>query len=462
MDGDASGAPLPEAVRVAAVCLLLAAALVGESRVASGQEFLAGRDVAPQWRQPATLERPEPESLRILRGRSHTLRIPPAIVRAEVADPETATVLALQADAVAVVGLKPGTTELAVWRDGEQHPLLYRVVVAPEPSVPATSALDTPGLERRLGELFPSSRISLVPLSRELLVKGRAASSFEAARIMAIVRGAAMGAAEPRTGVVHVAGTGNDPPAGAREADAPGAVEIVDLLEVPPERRVRLRLDVLALDASRLDTLGVELEPLFAEASQPPERTSGPESHCLAAAFETGEIGVLVDWLVRNGAARFVARSTLVVPEGSPGRFEMQARGDTDGESPGAIRSGSPAGDSLSGFAVTARPTNRDSGGIRLQFALEASLSSGPGAPHSAAWTIVNKCCETAADLDAGQALAVAGRVDSGAGARSLRVPFVGEIPHGEARSRAADERGGEGGCHLLLVVTPEIVSGPN
>src|SRR5205823_3728358 len=69
------------------------------------------------------------------------------------------------------------------------EPLIYLVEVIRDPSVDDQQRIDYGKLEQKLADLFPNSKVYLIPMSRKIIVKGQARSPEEASRILQIVRG---------------------------------------------------------------------------------------------------------------------------------------------------------------------------------------------------------------------------------------------------------------------------------
>jgi hypothetical protein len=246
---------------------------------------------------------------------------------------------------------------------------------------------------------------------------------------------------------------------GLAQPDA--AVRIVDLLDAPPERRVRLRLMALEVDRDHLQDLKIDLQALLTRTDGPASTEPVSELHGapgvhdhlpIAEVFESAEIGVLVDWLVRNAASRVVARSTLVVPEGQTASFETAAALPAEphrGAGPEML-------DLLSGFSAAARAVftaDGDDAPIRLDVWPEYNWQA---IDHDAGPLPEFHFWRSAAHgvIEPGQVLVVTNLASSASG---RRLPFLGELPSRSTQT-APRERGASAapGTDLLLLIAAE------
>ncbi|MEZ6069037.1 MAG: hypothetical protein R3C10_01945 [Pirellulales bacterium] len=78
---------------------------------------------------------------------------------------------------------RTSATHVTFWfEDGQHEPLTYLVRVEPDPDVQKRREEQYRVLEDMLAELFPNSKVELLPVSDKLLVKGQARDAEEAAR----------------------------------------------------------------------------------------------------------------------------------------------------------------------------------------------------------------------------------------------------------------------------------------
>ncbi len=75
-----------------------------------------------------------------------------------------------------------------MWFEGDPNPAIYEVTVVRDSSLEEQRTIDFGRLERRLADLFPNSRVYLIPIGAQVIVQGQAYDSEEAQHILQIVR----------------------------------------------------------------------------------------------------------------------------------------------------------------------------------------------------------------------------------------------------------------------------------
>jgi hypothetical protein len=133
---------------------------------------------------PRTFQEPR-ELLNVAQRKSVQLRIPSAIRRLEVEDPNICEPLQSAPGEVAIVGKQQGETRLAVWVAGETEPNYWCVRVSGEAE--PLSARDDAALRRMVAELYPQSRVRLVMTDEKIYVQGQAKDRQEAIQILSFV-----------------------------------------------------------------------------------------------------------------------------------------------------------------------------------------------------------------------------------------------------------------------------------
>jgi len=203
-------------------------------------------------------------TLDVVQHRSQLIVARSNLVRSAIADPAIIEVAQYSPNELAIIGLQVGTTTLTLWFDKSREPLIYLVNTVRDPSVDERRRTDFSKLERKLALLFPNSKVYLIPFSGKIVVKGQAHDSEEAATILQIIRGEVIGSQgspspqQPRM----AAGCPTCQQTPNRPADPP-TDSIVNMLEIPGEFQVMLRVRIAELERSELRRMGVDLTHLL-------------------------------------------------------------------------------------------------------------------------------------------------------------------------------------------------------
>lgn len=165
------------------------------------------------------------------------------------------------------------------------------------------------------------------------------------------------------------------------------------------------------------------------------------------------ELVAHIDALRRNNLVKLLAEPTLVAMTGRPATF------NSGGEFPYEV-SGGFGSTNLQwkrwGTRIEFVPTILGNGYIRLEVRPTVSELDSVRMP-GARCGIVERSVDTSVELKAGQALALAGLIQSRVEAENRGVPYLADLPWiGRAFSRV-EERVNE--VELLITVTPEIIS---
>jgi Flp pilus assembly secretin CpaC len=187
---------------------------------------------------------------------------------------------------------------------GEDPPPAYD-----EPAASATEAnaeeqvrISIGKLERQLAILFPNSTVHLIPLKDALVVRGGAADSEEATRILQIVRDAAA--------------ANNWIPDG--NGWGPGDDAIVNMLEVPADPQIMLNVTFAFIERSQLKTLETAAH-IF--GGHP-----GDESSAFAAVIDNKPVAQrLIEWVDGHESSSIIATPTMTVLNGYEARLMYPA-----------------------------------------------------------------------------------------------------------------------------------------
>lgn len=378
---------------------------------------------------------------------------------------------------IAIVGLRPGTTVLTIWfndptADGGKRPMCFRVQVFDDPQNRDTLS----DLERQINEIFPDSRVKLSMVRDRLVVRGQAKDAIEAGHILTILAQAQQGNDNGQAGSnVTQAASVNflpSPDEFVREEDAaerravfdPVAVGnsgIINLLQIPGEQQVTLRVIVAEVNREALRTVGADLriggggDVSFVSLLMPSGFLSSAGGNVSVTATD---FQMALNALRRMGYARTLAEPNLTTMNGRPASFRA---GDTY-PVPNAIAGFGGVGQGViqqfAGVRVQFTPHIVDRDRIRLQINGQVSARDDAQSATIQGTNVPGQNTRdffTTVELRDGQTLALAGLLQTGLEGSGRRVPFLGDLPligglFSDKRNVATEQE-------LVVLVTPEL-----
>src|SRR3984885_3714069 len=402
------------------------------------------------------------ENLDIVQHHSQLLVARTNVVRTAVADPTIVDIVQYSPSELSIIGLELGSTTLTLWFDNSHQPLIYQVNTIRDPNVEERRRLDFSKLERKLAILFPNSKVYLIPFSGKLVVKGQAHDTEEAAKILQIIRGEV--AVPPPVSAEFVEKqTLNQPQQANRrhvtikadESAAPVATDIVNLLEVPGEFQVMLRVRIAELNRSLLRSMGVNLNNVLFDRRHTVQQIRNTRRQSLAGIFENGEIDAAIHALVSNNTATILSEPVLTVISGrsasflSGGEFAVPTIVGVEGV--GAQQT------TFHGFGTSlmVTPMVLDHDLIRMkimpEFSQLDSANTVNGIPG-----VDTRRAETTVQLREGQTIVLAGLISRQNTTGTAKVAFWGDVP--VVGPLFTGKRSTQDETELLILVTPEIV----
>jgi len=350
-----------------------------------------------------------------------------------------------------IIGLKSGQTTLTIWfteADGTEAILRYLVRVEADDNEDRRAETEYGKLQTRLNEMFPNSQVQLIPVADKLIVRGQARDSQEAAQILAVLGGQSTDQTGNLNSVVSV-GTVTKLP-GASDLKT---TSVVNLLHVPGEQQVMLKVRVAELTRTAARELGMDLSVVEGGFSLATSLLTGGAN--VAAILDGGDVSLFLRAFSSNGTGKILAEPTLVTLSGQPatfisgGEFAVPTTVGVDGV--GAVAT------AFRGFGtqLTFTPTVIDKDRVRLRVAPSFSTlnqgNSVNGIPG-----LDTRAVTTTVDLREGQWLAVAGLIQDEQTGSKGRIPFLGDIPLlGAAFSNTTTQRNE---TELVVLVSPELV----
>jgi pilus assembly protein CpaC len=402
------------------------------------------------------------ENLDVVQHHSQLLVARTNIVRTAVADPSIVDVVQFSPSELSIIGLELGSTTLTLWFDNSHQPLIYQVNTLRDPSVDERRRLDYSKLERKLAILFPNSKVYLIPFSGKLVVKGQAHDSEEAARIVQIIRGEVAAPQSPPSEIPQKrtpnAPAQANPRFAINKADdslAAAATDVVNLLEVPGELQVMLRVRIAELNRTMLRSRGVNLNNVLFDRRHTVQQIKNTRRRSLAGIFENGEIDAAIHALMSNGTATILSEPVLTVVSGhsasflSGGEFAVPTIVGVEGV--GAQQT------TFHGFgtSLVVTPAVLDHDLIRMKITPEFSQLDSANTVNGIPGVDTRRA-ETTVQLREGQTIVLAGLISRQTNTQTAKLGFWGDAP--VVGPLFSGKRSVLEETELLILVTPEIV----
>jgi pilus assembly protein CpaC len=399
--------------------------------------------------------------LKLKMHRAKLIRTKADIERVAVADPSILDFIAFGPREIQFVGKALGSTTVTFWHGGAggapQKILSLLVTVERDREAQNRRRLEYGELQKMINEMFPNSRIQLIPIADKVIVRGQARDEQEAVEIMSILRQRGSIPAGQYAGFGYGAvgfgqGTIADPfPEGA---DLPQA-GLISMLKVPGEKQVMLKVRIAELTRSAVRNLGVDFNIQLDNFALASTMTGGAGNIFTTGTFGNNAINVAISALESNGTAKILAEPSLVVLSGQTASFI--AGGSFAVPTVVGVGGVQAATTSFQGFGtqLTFTPTILDKDRIRLQvapsFSTVNSGNSVNGIPGLNIRSVI-----TTVDLRESQVFAIAGLMQEQQNGASSRLPFFGRIPLVKmlfsSKSISRDEK------ELMILVSPELV----
>lgn len=377
---------------------------------------------------------------------------------------------------VAIVGLSPGTTVLTLWfpdptAEGGKRILSYRLRVYEDPAF--RDSLDS--VEQQINELFPDSHVQLSIVRDRLVVRGEAKDAIEASQILSILaqtRGG-QGVANRQNAPLTESQVFIDRDVLQMEEDAAdrrslldptalAAAGIVNLLRIPGEQQVMLRVTVAEINRSALRSIGADVQIGDGDVSF----LSLVANTGFAAGAGTGNLLVnqpdfrlALRALRELNLARTLAEPNLIALNGRPATFFAGDRVPLPNAQTGFGGVGQSVQFDNVGVSISFVPYIVDRDRIRLQvFGRVSALDESQDQANIGGTGVSTqnaRSFQTTVDLRDGQTMALAGLVLNTLRGDNTRVPFAGDLPL--VGTIFANKNNTHTEQELVVLVTPEL-----
>ncbi len=418
---------------------------------------------------------------------------------------------------LSITGLRVGTTILNLWFGDPKDPagqtvLSFLVRVLPDPEARQRLERVYDALAVEINKLFPNSVVRLSLAGDKLVVSGQAKDIVDAYNILRVVRSNAPGGAggggggggggapglsqiplgpqvtttgiNPLTGgLTAVSGPASvNPLTGASIGNQVGTLptldnyvlaggpNVINLLRVPGEQQIMLRVTVAEIDRTAARSIGMNFNILngnhvtvfgstLTGLTGALTSTTSSGSGNMIAVLDNGLINATITALRNLNFARTLAEPNLTTTNGQTASFLA------GGEFPVPVTSGSTftglQGVQYVPFGVQLRfiPYITDKDRVRLVVSSVVStrdISTGATIGGAGVSGLDTRSFMTTVELRDGQTLAVAGLLQTSYGATALRVPFFGDLP--VVGRLFAQDGSSSSEQELVILVTPVLV----
>ncbi len=429
-------------------------------------------------------------TLDVIVGRTRLIILKETPSQIQIADDSILGHNLLNPKQLTVIGRRVGTTVLTVWfpdpKDRNKDKIIsYLVRVLPDPTIKQRLEAAYRALVVEIKKVFPDSYIKLELVGDKLAVSGEVKDVFEAVQILRILRANSPSQIlQTHVTNLNLTVTPGDllNPNGLAGLDSyltnAGGSEIINLLRIPGEQQVMLRVTVAEVNRTAARTIGVNFNiinkkgtTVFGQQTggitvtgnvltQNNNNQFGVTAN-VPVILDNGQIPLAIEALKTLNYARSLAEPNLVTLNGQPANFQA------GGSFPVPVLGGVSGGNNLVtgvqfvpyGVQLSFTPTITDRDRVRLQIQAnvstrDESASTNVGGSNVPGLTTRN--FNTTVEMREGQSLAVGGLIQTNIAAGTNRVPFWGDIPILNIFSGLNNTQSGE--QELVIMVTPELV----
>jgi pilus assembly protein CpaC len=426
-------------------------------------------------------------TLKLVVGRPRLLILKEIPKRVQIADEGVAIYGIITEKEISVLGRQTGTTVMNMWFTDPKDPtkqkiLSYLLEVIPDPAVKSRLEAIYKALEEEINRAFPDSWVCLGLVGDKLVVSGQAKDIAEATQILRILRANApedpnLERARIPLSSVNVNVLAEDLESGLLAPTVSnyllaGGPNVINLLRIPGEQQVNLRVTVAEINRAAARSIGMNFSimnnngiTVFAQntgnlVTEITDVVTGQNIANLPVALDQGQVTLAINALKQLNFARTLAEPNLVTLSGHPAAFQA------GGQFPVPVVTGFTAAGLQGvtfvpfGVQLTFTPYVTDRDRIRLEVSAEVStrdLQSGTvNIGGTAVPNLTTRNFQTTVEMREGQTFAVAGLIQNNFGARTDRVPLLGDLPvlghmWGFTQSSAGEQE-------LVILVTPELV----
>lgn len=444
-------------------------------------------------------------TLDLVQGRTRLMVLSQVPKRIQVGNESIAIYNLVTPKEITVLGKQVGTTNLNLWfADPEQKDrekiLSYLVRVIPDPEEKERLDNVYKALQDEINRTFPDSLVHLKLVGDKLVVSGQVHDLTQATHILHIVKANAPGSnqgkesldpakipvgREPTVRPGDPGNAGGTP--GLEDFQLLGGPNVINLLRIPGEQQVMLRVTVAEVNRSAARSIGLNFAvnnsagttvfqnrtgniatggPLasfgfggLTTATGLASNFAGLSTNNLPISLDGGQVSLAINALRNISYARSLAEPNLVAMNGQSATFHA------GGQFPVPVVTGNTfsglQGTNFVPYGVNLQftPFVLDRDRIRLNVAATVStrdLTTGSSIGGSFVSGLSSRNFQTTVELREGQTLAVAGLIQNNLGTDATRVPWFGDIPI--LNRLAGFDRTSSGEQEVVVLITPELV----
>lgn len=389
--------------------------------------------------------------------RSKVIRMKHDIFRAAVADPSLVEIVAFGSREIEIIGKETGATTLTLWLGTQNQPRILSILinVTRDELVENRRRLEYGELQQMINEMFPDSKVQLVPIADKLIVRGQARDEQESVQIMALLRKHTGAATSNGLGGMIGARTNE----GAAAEPFPDAVtlpqaSIISMLTTPGEKQVMLKVRIAELKRSAVRRLGADFDFKVGDFFMR-SILAGGGNLLTTGTFDSDSFNLVLNAVSATGNGKILAEPNLVVISGQPATF--LAGGEFAVPTVVGIGGAQAATTQFKGFGtqLSFTPTVLDKDRIRLIVAPTFSTLNTTNTVNGV-FGLDTRSVTTTVELREGQVLAIAGLLQEQQRGDESRVPGFGDVgllkPLFQNKSLTRDE------TELIVLVSPELV----
>ncbi|MBX9678172.1 MAG: pilus assembly protein N-terminal domain-containing protein [Gemmataceae bacterium] len=444
-------------------------------------------------------------TLDLVQGRTRLMVLSEVPKRIQVGNESIAIYNLVTPKEITVLGKQVGTTILNLWFTDPEHKdrekiLSYLVRVIPDPEEKERLDNVYKALQDEINRTFPDSLVHLKLVGDKLVVSGQVHDITQATHILNIVKANAPGGNQGKESLdpakipvgreptVRPGDPGNvSGTAGLEDFQLLGGPNVINLLRIPGEQQVMLRVTVAEVNRSAARSIGLNFAvnnsagstvfqnrtgnigtggPLasfgfggLTTATGLASNFAGLSTNNLPISLDGGQVSLAINALRNISYARSLAEPNLVAMNGQSATFHA------GGQFPVPVVTGNTfsglQGANFVPYGVNLQftPFVLDRDRIRLNVAATVStrdLTTGSSIGGSFVSGLSSRNFQTTVELREGQTLAVAGLIQNNLGTDATRVPWFGDIP---ILSRLAGfDRTSSGEQEVVVLITPELV----
>lgn len=403
-------------------------------------------------------------SMDLVIGKSTLMRVPSAVTRVSLGNPNVADVTLISPTELYLLGKTYGSTNLIIWRKG-----------GGATAIDVNVNIDYGRMEKKLRELMPEETgIKVRPAADSVILTGTVSSAVKARYAEDIANAFVRDVnkilvlptpteGKPPATSVSIGGGGGAATAAATIAGA----KVVNLLKIAEAQQVMLEVTIAEVSKTLLDKLG---------ASFNATRTNGNWMFALSSNLLSGGAGLLsaiknngtgfsLDAQKNDGLVKILAEPNIVAISGQEASFLAGGKIFIP-----VARSNAATGiatitleEKEFGVGLKFTPTVLEGGRIHLKVAPEVSELSQTGSPFTTAGGVTTvipsfttRRVQTSVQLMDGQSLAIAGLIKNNVKQAADKVPGLGEVPVMGALFRSSEFQADR--SELMFVITPRLI----